>query len=154
LKVKSLIGEITVLYAEDDSTTREILKLKLLNRVKNIIVAKDGAEGLNLFVAHKDEIDVVITDIKMPYMDGIQMAKCIRDTKPSVKVVYVTANSDADNILAAIQAGANAYIATRLRELANTVESDGYPGVFGWTDGGRPSPIATYQLTLSYPWGG
>ena len=49
---------------------------------------------------------------------------------------------------------ANAVIAKRLRELADIVESDEYPRVFGWTDDGRPSPIASYQLTLSFPWGG
>lgn len=49
---------------------------------------------------------------------------------------------------------ANKHIAARLRELADIVESDDYPRVFGWTDGGDPCPIATYQLTISYPWGG
>lgn len=49
---------------------------------------------------------------------------------------------------------AKKIIASRLRELADIVESDGYPDVFGWSDEGRPGPIASYVLTLSYPWGG
>ena len=49
---------------------------------------------------------------------------------------------------------ANRIVAKRLRELADIVEADGYPKVFGWTDEGRPGPIATYQLTMSFPWGG
>ena len=49
---------------------------------------------------------------------------------------------------------ANRIIASRLRELADIVESSGYPKVFGWTDEGRPGPTAKYTLTLSYPWGG
>jgi hypothetical protein len=49
---------------------------------------------------------------------------------------------------------AKKIIASRLRELADIVESDGYPDVFGWVDAGKPGPIASYILTLSYPWGG
>ena len=48
------------------------------------------------------------------------------------------------------------HVANKLRELAKTVESDGYPMVFDWSeeDFGDPLPIATFSLTLSFPWPG
>jgi hypothetical protein len=52
------------------------------------------------------------------------------------------------------RAEAKKIVAARLRELADIVESDGDPDVFGWLDEGKPSPTASYVLTLSYPWGG
>lgn len=51
---------------------------------------------------------------------------------------------------------ARKIVAKRLRELADTVEKDGYPDVFGFTDEdfGSPLPVATLTITMSYPWPG
>lgn len=54
------------------------------------------------------------------------------------------------------ESGAKAHVAAKLRELANTVEADGYPDVLGWSEEefGEILPMASFTLTLSYPWPG
>ena len=54
------------------------------------MVARDGIEAVDLYAAHKDNIDLVITDVVMPRMSGIDAAKEIRKINPAAKVLFVT----------------------------------------------------------------
>jgi diguanylate cyclase (GGDEF)-like protein/PAS domain S-box-containing protein len=97
-----------VLCVEDDATARGLLVHILKRRFSTVIVAKDGIEGLALFREHHPEL--VITDIQMPRLDGIGMARMICQEAPATPIIITTAHGEADLLLAAIDIGVSAYV--------------------------------------------
>jgi diguanylate cyclase (GGDEF)-like protein len=103
-------AEATILYTEDDKTTREMVTV-IINRNfprVNLIVADNGQEGLELFSEHLP--DIILTDIRMPVMNGIQMARKIKAIDDSVRFIILTGASDTRHILDAIDIGINSYV--------------------------------------------
>ncbi|MEI6211089.1 MAG: response regulator [bacterium] len=99
----------TVLYVEDDAETREQFIELLTRPVGTLITAADGAEGLAAFIKHAP--DIVITDILMPRMDGLTMARKIRNLAPTVPIIVMTAFEQTDYMLRAITIGIDRYVA-------------------------------------------
>ena len=101
---------ISLLYVEDETEIRACVSEMF--RVKypevELHVAPDGDAGLKLFGVHKP--DIVLTDISMPIMDGLQMANAIREISPETFLIAVTAYSDAEYLLRAIEIGFNQYL--------------------------------------------
>ncbi|MDR3672689.1 MAG: EAL domain-containing protein [Holophaga sp.] len=97
-----------VLCVEDDGPTLKALVKILEARFQQVLVARDGAEGLELFQRHQPSM--VITDIKMPRMDGIAMAREIRARAPGTRIIVITSYGSAELLLAAIETGVNDYI--------------------------------------------
>ena len=104
--IRYLAG-MTILYAEDDVMARDEVVFSLEPYVRRILAASDGEEGLALF--EKERPDIVLTDIQMPRMNGIEMAKAIREVDRSVPIVVTTAFNDSDYLLRSIEAGVTAY---------------------------------------------
>lgn len=105
---KELFKDVTLLYVEDDSMTLEEVAFFLERYVKKLIVAKNGQEGLELFIKHKP--DMVITDIQMPIKNGLKMAEEIFKINSSVPIAVTTAYSDGHYLLNAIEIGIDKYI--------------------------------------------
>lgn len=99
---------LTVLYAEDDADVREALTHYLQRRFAKVEVAANGREGLDAFKARP--ADVVITDIKMPEMDGLEMAKAIKAIAADVPVIVITAYNEIDYFARAIEIGVDRYV--------------------------------------------
>ncbi len=102
------IFEITLLYVEDDQDIREELSYFLKNRVRTLYVAKDGEEGLELY--KKNMPDLVISDISMPKMDGIQMSEKIKEFDENSRIVILTAFNDSDYLTNAINLNIDRYL--------------------------------------------
>ena len=102
--------EATILYAEDDLTTRQMVTLIINRRFPrvNVILADNGMQGLELYSAHHP--DIILTDILMPVMNGIQMARKIKAIDESARLIILTAASDTRHILDAIEIGINSYV--------------------------------------------
>ena len=98
----------TILLVEDESEVRMELKKFLQRYCDNVITAKNGEEGLALFNIHKPEI--VISDIKMPKMNGIDMAKKIKKNYLDQIIIFTTAHSDSTYFLEAIEMQVDGYI--------------------------------------------
>ncbi|HEX2769429.1 MAG TPA: response regulator, partial [Geobacteraceae bacterium] len=100
----------TILYVEDDESTRDIVTLLLTKKFPDatLIVAENGQAGLDAFRKHFP--DIVVTDVKMPVMDGIRMAKEIRELNKETRIIITTAVSDINRILEAIDIGINHYV--------------------------------------------
>lgn len=97
-----------ILYVEDEELLREIT-LETIKRVaKKVIVAQNGEEGLILY--KKFLPDIVITDINMPKMDGLEMAKEIRDINSSQSIIFLTAYTNSEYMLKALDLQADGYI--------------------------------------------
>lgn len=100
--------ELSVLYVEDDENLR-LETTKIIERIfKNIDVASDGEEGLKAFTAKK--YDLVITDIEMPNMNGIDLSRNIRTIDKELPIVVVSAYSNTDYFIEAIAIGIDYYI--------------------------------------------
>ena len=108
LEIQSLAKDITVLYVEDNTGLRTNI-VQLLGKVfVNILSAADGLEGYELFKKNKPKL--VITDINMPKMSGLEMAKKIRAEEPDTKIIYITAYNEKEYLLEAITVGAFRYL--------------------------------------------
>ena len=81
-----------VLYAEDHAVTREAMTSYLKRQNIQVIEAQDGTEAWALFQEQRP--DIVITDINMPGMDGLELTKHIRSTAPDTPVIILTAYSE------------------------------------------------------------
>ena len=101
---------IRVLLAEDHAVVRAGLA-QLLDRAGDIEVvgaAADGAEAVELTGAHAP--DVILMDLSMPVMDGIEATKRILQSDPEARVVVLTSMTDRERILGALDAGALGYL--------------------------------------------
>lgn len=74
----SILKNITILYAEDEKDLRDVTHQILKGFTKKQYVAENGQEGLELFKKHEKEIDLIITDVNMPIMNGLDMVKEIK----------------------------------------------------------------------------
>ena len=101
---------ISLLYVEDDVDARELISEILVMQYQGLrlLVAADGAQGVELYRKYLPEI--VLTDIKMPVMDGLRMATAIRQVNAEACLIAVTAHSDSDCLLDAIEIGFNHYL--------------------------------------------
>jgi two-component system, NarL family, response regulator LiaR len=101
--------DISILIVEDHEFTRMGLKLSLeqIAGLKMVGEAADGAEGLKKVLELKPE--VVLMDIEMPNMDGIEATKQIKEQAPDVRVIMLTSHKSDQTIFAALSAGANGY---------------------------------------------
>jgi len=86
-------GKGTILLVEDELFVQRATKRVLEKFGYNVIVASNGIEALNLFQKQKDKIDIIITDITMPQMSGIELIKQIKQLKPQIKYFYTSGYS-------------------------------------------------------------
>ncbi|WP_449064947.1 response regulator [Planomonospora algeriensis] len=105
-----MTGGVRVVVADDQTVVREglVLLLGLLPEVQVVGVAADGEEAVG--VAGEIRPDVVLMDLRMPRMDGVEATRRIRAAYPEVQVLVLTTYSDDESVLAAIRAGARGYL--------------------------------------------
>ena len=100
--------DISILYVEDESAIREGLNRFFQRRSGRITLAANGAEGLEFFQSVHP--DIVVTDIRMPVMDGLTMAKKIKEISPDTPIIITTGHNDEEFLLKAIDVGVDKYI--------------------------------------------
>jgi diguanylate cyclase (GGDEF)-like protein/PAS domain S-box-containing protein len=100
----------TILYVEDDDVIRRMITLMITTKFPGytVFVADNGQAGLELFRKHRPEI--VLTDIRMPMMDGIRMAQEIKKLKKDTRIIVITADGDTNRMMEAIDLGVNYYV--------------------------------------------
>lgn len=122
------LSEIRLLYVEDDEMSREEIVFLLQTFVKELIVATNGSEGLEAY--REKDPDIVLTDIQMPVMNGLDMIKAIREENKKIPIVITTAFNDNDYLFKAIELDVTAYLTKpidskkllhKLAELAHAV---------------------------------
>ena len=99
-----------MLIVEDDADARDALRTALARKYPDLAlhVAGGGKEGLRLF--HEVQPEIVMTDIRMPGMSGIEMAQQLRSHSPRTQIIVVTAHSDTDMLLDCINMDVNRYL--------------------------------------------
>lgn len=98
----------TILYVEDDEGVRTVNSRFLTRMFNELYEAGDGEEALVLY--KKYHPDIILTDIKMPKMDGLSLAKEIRKKDSTTKIIVSTAFSDKNYLMAAIELKLEKYI--------------------------------------------
>jgi len=107
---KNLLKRLTLLYVEDDDVIRTELSELLANFFSNVYVSKDGKEGLRTYLENQDNIDIILTDVNMPALSGIEMIKKIRGINSKVPVIFATAHSDNEFLAEAIKLRVQEYV--------------------------------------------
>jgi len=106
--MRDMLRNFTLLYVEDKKIVRKNA-LEYLKRVaKEVYEAGDGKEAINLWKEHKP--DIIITDINMPHLNGLDMAAYIRSQDKEVQIIIATAYSDTQHLLRAIELQLVTYI--------------------------------------------
>ncbi len=104
----SMSQNLKLLYVEDDKNARETT-LRLLNNFFNdISIAFDGKDGMEKFKNQK--YDLVLSDINMPNLSGLEMLKSIRKLNPNIPTLLLSAHNDSDYFMEAIELDVDGYI--------------------------------------------
>ena len=121
LELKKLSDGLTLLYVEDNEGLRAKALVLLKKFFSNVISASDGEEGYNLFKEHRPEI--VISDIRMPKLNGLEMIRLIKQLEPSTKFIITSAFDDKEYLFQSIDAGVFHYMKkpVKIDELVTTL---------------------------------
>jgi len=100
--------DLTLLYAEDDDLIRENLLYILKDYFETIHVVKDGEAAIDIY--HNERPDIIILDICMPKIDGLEVAKLIRQEDETTPLIMLTGYSDRERLLDAVNLKLEAYL--------------------------------------------
>ena len=87
---KDLTGRGTVLLVEDEDAVRSFAARALGQRGYRVLEATTGTEALEVFASHNGEVDLVVSDVVMPEMDGPTLMKHLRSERPDVKIIFIS----------------------------------------------------------------
>jgi len=101
------LKSLKILLVEDEEKLSTLLKNAIGSSFKSFLIANDGIEGLEMY--KKVSPDIVITDIMMPNKTGLEMAKEIKENDPNSNIIILSAHSEVDKLLTAIDVGVIKY---------------------------------------------
>ena len=103
----------SILVCEDDFAIKTMISTKLKQENYSVYTVQNGQEALNLM--EKQQIDLVISDIMMPEMDGYEFVQTLRETKYTLPILMITAKSQLESLEAAFKLGVDDYMVKPLR---------------------------------------
>lgn len=109
------LRNITILYVEDDEMVRTQTASMLDSIFKKTHIAVDGTQGLEQFKKFKNEIDIIVTDINMPGLTGLQLAEEIYKINSRIPIIITTAYTDEEYLLKSIELNINKYVTKPLK---------------------------------------
>ena len=98
----------TVLLIDDDDSLRRVVEYNLREEGYRVLTAADGATGLQAFQG--ETVDLVLTDVRMPEMDGLELLTRLKAMQPDLPVVMLTAHGTIDSAVEAMKLGASDYL--------------------------------------------
>ncbi len=131
--MKKFTKKLNILCIEDEELARNKLVKFLKQKFKSVDEAANGIEGLTKYnekLDSKESYDLIISDINMPKMDGLELLKKIRQTNKEISIIFITARSESDKMIEAIEYQVNGYIlkpidfdliAVKITEIANDI---------------------------------
>ena len=148
------MSEIKVLVADDHQIVRDGLNALLgaLDGVEVVGLAADGVDAVHL--VEETDPDVVVMDIQMPRLDGLEATRRITARHPQVKVVMLTMNEDDETVLAAIRGGASGYLlkGSGAEEVQHAIRAAAAGGmVFGASLAGRVAAFFSGAVRAEAP---
>jgi CheY-like chemotaxis protein len=79
---------------DDEHAIRKFLQSTLKGPGYNLLVARDGLEASEIAASHPGTIDLLLTDVQMPELDGIELASAFAKSRPNAKIIFITGNPD------------------------------------------------------------
>ncbi len=107
-KIVQYSQDLTLLYVEDNEDAREMTTMILEDFFDNIIVAVDGKDGYEKF--KQNSVDIIITDINMPNLNGLEMCEKIRKLNSKVSIIVLSAHNEGNYFIESIRLGINGYL--------------------------------------------
>ena len=104
---------MTVLVIDDDAHIRSSIGKFLIARGHTVIEAADGEKGVE--VVESQAVDIVITDVKMPGIDGFEVLRRMRSVAPEIEVIVITGVNESENAFRALREGAFDFLPSLLR---------------------------------------
>jgi two-component system, cell cycle sensor histidine kinase and response regulator CckA len=129
-------GTETVLLVEDEASLRELLREALDANGYSVLVARDGAEAVQIAAAHPGPIPIMVTDIIMPGMTGPKIVDVIAVTRPTTKVLFISGYSDETVLQYGLRGPGRAFLSkpfgpeVLLRRVRETLDAHLVPGPF------------------------
>lgn len=99
---------LNILYIEDDKVLVHKIKLILQKNFKSVFVASNGEEALKIFKSNN--INLIISDINMPIIDGLTFLKNLRKINTDISFIFLTAKQEVNTIIDAIEHDISGYI--------------------------------------------
>ena len=109
---KEFLKKLTILYVEDEEVAREQCAKSLRRLFKNVVLAINGEDGYNKFKESQsstEPISLILSDINMPKMNGLEMLEKIREVDENVPVMYTTARTETEYLQRAIELNVHHY---------------------------------------------
>lgn len=103
-----MLNAYNILYAEDEKQTRDNLAEALSFMAKNVYLAENGKEALDLY--HEKATDIIILDIEMPYLTGLEVARKIRETNKTIPIIISTAHTNTEYFLEGFELNLTSFL--------------------------------------------
>ncbi len=103
-----------LLLIDDEEAIVRVLSISLKSDGYDVLTAYSGEEGIGVFL--KESPDIVLTDIKMPGMDGIEVLKRVKENNPDAEVIIITGHGDMHSAIEALKLGASDFINKPFRD--------------------------------------
>ncbi len=113
-KHEIILRNSTILLAEDDENLRKSFKKVLLLYVETVYEANDGEEAFDLYMQYSP--DIIITDIKMPKLNGLELIKSVREKNTNVPIIVTSAYADQEFLLESIKLSLVEYLIKPVKE--------------------------------------
>ncbi|OJJ29343.1 response regulator transcription factor [Campylobacter concisus] len=106
--MSKILNNLTVLIVENEGDGKKIVQEVMRDKFEKVITAQNGDEGLKKFKKYNP--NMVITDVFMPIMNGLDMAKSIKEISKDTPIIVFSTNSEKDTLLKAIDVGIDKYV--------------------------------------------
>lgn len=113
LKVLQKLSKIRILVVEDDALTARAVEQSLKICCEKVYIANNGLMGYNIF--ESQELDVIVSDINLPQMDGFEMIRAIQQISPHLPIIIMTSYDTSEHILESINVGACHFLRKPIR---------------------------------------
>ncbi len=100
----------TVLVVDDEASICQATQQTLERHGYNVLIASDGSEAIAVYLMHGDEITVVLMDMMMPVMDGLETIRVLRRLRPGLRIIGVSGINSPGKVAKAVNAGANHFL--------------------------------------------
>lgn len=128
--LKDITKDLTILCVDDEPLARDYLSLKMKRRFKEVYTADDGSTGYEVFKSKKP--DIIITDNRMSFMDGIDMIIKIREENQDIPIILTTAYTEKDALVEAINCNVNHFLSKPIdsKQLDKALEKSIQPIIY------------------------
>ena len=106
--MSKILNNLTVLIVENEGDGKKIVQEVMRDKFEKVITAQNGDEGLKKFKKYNP--NMVITDVFMPIMNGLDMAKSIKEISKDTPIIVFSTNSEKETLLKAIDVGIDKYV--------------------------------------------